>query len=267
MFGRRKLKPVQIASLHGKVGPQPIALRNGQSTWDPRLDRVRAVDVRSLNYLVRDTFETTLAPRSFTWRLPLWLDQGREGACVGFGWAHELAAMPAMVEGITNIFAREKIYWPAQQIDPWPGGAYPGASPIYEGTSVLAGAQVVQRMGYIGEYRWALDLQDLILAVGYKGPAVIGVDWYEGMLDTDAAGYVHPTGQIVGGHCLIIHGVRIIKRADGSINHYKSYFTLHNSWGSSWGVNGRARITFAEMLKLWPGGDFCIPMNRVKVPA
>jgi hypothetical protein len=63
------------------------------------------------------------------------LDQGKEGACVGFAWSHELAAYPVRVE-VDDEFARSKIYAEAQKIDEWPGEAY-------HGTSVLAGAKVV----------------------------------------------------------------------------------------------------------------------------
>ncbi|HEV2125529.1 MAG TPA: C1 family peptidase, partial [Chloroflexota bacterium] len=193
------------------------------------------------------------APRSYTWRCGPHLNQGAEGACVGFAFAHELAARPVPVADVTNEMARS-IYFDAQRIDPWPGGAYPGASPTYEGTSVLAGVQIVQRMGRIPEYRWAFGADELAAAVSWNGPAVIGVDWMEGMFDTDANGYVHPTGAVLGGHAILVHGYNVSARR----------FQLRNSWGSRWGKNGGCYLSHADMQNLlsrqW--ADACCPIRR-----
>jgi hypothetical protein len=229
-----------------------ILLKDGTFTQDPRLTRIKQFDERSRAFKATAGIETK-KPRSYTWSCSKHLDQGNEGACVGFGWTHELIARPSVVTGLDATFAREKVYFEAQKIDEWPGGAYPGAYPKYEGTSVLSGAKVVKQLGYIKEYRWAFGLDDLILAVGYKGPAVIGVNWYDGMFDTDQNGYIYPTGQVSGGHCLLVKGVNVTGR----------YFMLHNSWGPSWGVNGDAKITFNGMdLLLRQGGEACIPVTR-----
>lgn len=40
-------------------------------------------------------------------------------------------------------------YWEMQRRDYWQGGAYPGASPHYEGTSADAGGQVMRLFGAI----------------------------------------------------------------------------------------------------------------------
>lgn len=245
-----------------------MELRNGQSTLDPRLDRVRHVDLRTLNFPVRDvlTADQYSNPRSYTWALDVHLDQGAEGACVGYAFSAELAARPGVVTGINNTYARN-LYWDAQRADPWAGGSYPNARPKYEGTSTQAGAQAVQKRGLIKEYRWALNLMDLVTAVGYTGPAVMGVDWYENMVDPDEQGYVHPEGEIVGGHCICIIGVKIVKTTDGKVDSLRSYFVLHNSWGPDWGIEGRCGITLVELMKLWPSGDFCIPLGRVSAVA
>lgn len=227
-------------------------LRDGSTVQDIRLARIQQFDKRSRKYPIRATIDAK-KPRSFTWRCDKYLDQGREGACVGFSLTHELIARPAPVSGVAAKFAREQVYWEAQKVDPWPGGSYPGASPRYEGTSVLAGVQTLKNMGYIKEYRWAFGLKDLVMAVGYKGPAVIGVPWYEGMFDVRSCGHVHADGQVAGGHAILVKGVSVRNRT----------FTLHNSWGKAWGRGGTGLISWDEMDKLLhEGGEAVVPLVR-----
>jgi hypothetical protein len=215
-----------------------ILLRDG-TIAQSNLDRLVNFDSRSKQYPIRG-FTPVKKERSFTWKCDTHLDQGEEGACVGFGITHELMARPAAVPYLDNRYAHTQIYWPAQTIDPWEGGSYPDASPFYEGTSTLAGVKIAQSYGWFDGYRWAFGLTDLILGVGYNGPAVIGVMWYEGMVNADAIGYIHATGKTVGGHCLLCKAVDVKKQR----------FTLHNSWGIGWGMNGDCYISFDDMQKL-----------------
>jgi hypothetical protein len=166
---------------------------------------------------------------------------------------HELAGRPVCVEGLDAVFAKQRVYWEAQKIDPWQGGSYPEADPTYEGTSVLAGVKVLRSLGYIKEFRWAFGLQDLIMAVGYKGPAVLGLPWYEGMFDVLPCGHIHVTGRQVGGHAILCKGVSVTNRT----------FTLHNSWGPGWGNGGDALISWDEMDRLLhEQGEAVIPTVR-----
>lgn len=229
-------------------------LRDGTEAQDARLDRLVHYDPRSLNYPIRGllSFAQVRQPRSYTWSIDTVLDQGDEGACVGFGCTHELLARPRVVHK-DAAFAREQVYWQAQQNDPWPGGAYPGATPQYEGTALIFGAQVLKDLGYLREYRWAFGLDDLVLAVGYKGPAVLGVPWYEGMLDIDSRGLINVRGEEVGGHAILCNAVNVPGRT----------FTLTNSWGPDWGIGGRCRVSWDDMEKLLhANGEACIPLVR-----
>jgi hypothetical protein len=202
-----------------------------------KLGRLIRFDERSKNFPVRATVPKR--QRSYTWRCRSVLDQKSEGSCVGHGVAHELIARPAEATGIDHDYA-VMIYHKAQKIDPWPGGDYENAFPYYEGSSVLAGVQVAQRLGWCSGYDWAFGLNDLILGVGYRGPAILGIKWYDGMFQPDAAGFIHVTGSEQGGHCILCNSVNIAKQR----------FTLHNSWGSEWGKNGECFISFADMDRL-----------------
>lgn len=212
---------------------------------DRVLDRVPQFDERSRAFPVRQVVRAAAKPRGYTWSCGTYLDQGSEGACVGFAWAHELVARPSVITGFTAADARQ-IYLGAQRVDEWPGEGY-------SGTSVLAGAKVVAGLGYVSEYRWAFGLDDLILAVGYKGPAVLGLNWYEGMFDPDADGHLRPTGRLAGGHAILCRAVSVRDRR----------FLLHNSWGSDWGLKGTAWVSFEDMDRLLrEQGEACIPVLR-----
>jgi len=210
---------------------------------DPRLDRIVQFDERSRAFPVRALL-SALPQRSYTWRCEPRLDQGQEGACVGFAWAHELAARPAVYG--SSAFTAVDIYQRAQLIDEWAGEDY-------SGTSVLAGAKIVSADGHVPEYRWAFGLEDLIYAVGHMGPAVLGVNWYSGMFDPNDKGYLEVKGDLAGGHAILCHGVNIKGQ----------YFKLHNSWGKNWGVDGECRISFADMSRLLQErGEACVPVSR-----
>lgn len=228
-------------------------------------DRKVEFDPRSKLFPITATLDKTTF-RSYTWPCDTFNDQFTEGACVGFALGHELAAVPIRYK--TDNELCRFIYKRAQQLDQWEGEAY-------EGTSVLAGIKAVQEMKnvkgepLISEYRWAFGIEDLARAVGRKGPAVLGINWYSGMFDIDADGYIHKTGYLAGGHAILCRGVRVryVKPGNKSdfmnVDMYKSYFILHNSWGQSWGRNGTCKISFLDMdalLKEW--GEAVIPIQR-----
>ena len=215
-----------------------MTLRDGRTVADPRLDRLIQFDERSRSHPIRATVGGK-PQRSYTWRCNQWFDQGREGACVAYALGHELAARPSEVQGLDDPWLMG-VYHAAQKADPWPGGSYPGASPSYSGTSVLAGVKVLHSQGWFKSYRWAFGLNDLILGVGYNGPAVIGIAWYEGMYSPDADGFIKPEGPVVGGHAILVRAVNVKDRL----------FTLRNSWGRDWGRDGDCLVSFDTMDRL-----------------
>lgn len=252
-----------------------MTLKNNATTEDDRLDRVYPgveAHLPSLAYLITDTPLAQKPFRSRTWPLKVWLDQGKEGRCVEFGLSHELAAIPFRISDtvINDILAERKIYWPAQRRDNWAGGSYPGASPVYEGTSVLAGAGVCKEYGFYSEYRWAMNVEELARAVAYQGPAVLGVNWYQGFFDPGADGFIRiGTLGVAGGHCICCIGVRVVKNKDGAPDYDKSYFILQNSWGKDWGQNGRCKISWTDTARLISEeGEVLLPTirNQVKTP-
>src|SRR4051812_7874153 len=121
-----------------------IKLKGGNESTDRRLDAVKQFDRRSRSYPIREVLtDRQRGLRSYGWECSARLNQGNEGACVGFAWAQELAAAPA--EAKVNAKLALRIYEDARKVDEWPGERY-------SGTSVLAGAKVVKVMGYMEEY-------------------------------------------------------------------------------------------------------------------
>lgn len=167
--------------------------------------------------------------------------------CVGFSVTQEAAARPVVVAGLSDAHALH-VYRRAQQLDQWPGEDY-------SGTSVLAGIKAGVELGWFGEYRWAFGEADLRLAVGWRGPAVAGVNWYDGMRDPDADGFIHPDGALLGGHAILVVGWS--RRRDA--------YRLHNSWGRSWGDHGECWLASADMARLLAeDGEAVIPVTRRK---
>jgi hypothetical protein len=220
-------------------------LKGGHTTRDRRLDRLPSFDERSKRFPIRALIgDPPLKPKRWTC-LPR-LDQGREGACCGFGWSHELAADPVRVK-VTDTTALA-VYHRAQQLDEWPGEAY-------EGTSVLAGAKAVQEQGHLLEYRWAFSLDDVLATLSVHGPVVIGVDWHEGSMQTDARGYITPTGPVMGGHCTLLRGL---------IRERGQWVCVgRNSWSERWGVKGDFKLAASDLeFLLANSGEAVVPVRR-----
>lgn len=247
--------------------PNQAVLRDGSSVADARLDRLVEFDERSREFAIRQILDPNAKPLTKLWDLTaedsrICLDQGREGACTGFGTTNELRFNPVPVRKqdgtlLDATFAREYVYWEAQKADPWPGGAYPGAQPFYEGTSVLAAIKRMATLGFYTQYRWAFGEADLALAIGNVGPAVLGVNWYQGMFKPNQRGYIKPTGAVQGGHCILCIGYDAERK----------YYTLYNSWGPNWGNKGTCKVAKPDMVALLKDkGEACIVTGRA-VPA
>lgn len=212
-----------------------------------KFGRIESFDDRSREYPVAAVAPSE--PQTVVWPCQTWLDQGSEGSCVGHALAHVLACEPKPAP-VDSAFA-VGVYHDAQRIDEFPGGAYAGADPRMEGTSVLAGVKTVRRRGLVSSYRWAFGADDLRRGL-LCGPAILGVTWYAGMSRPRSGGIVTPTGTVMGGHAICCRGY----------DAQRGLFVLRNSWGRRWGADGDCLISFADMGRLLQGrGEACFPVK------
>lgn len=224
-----------------------------QRTFDWRPNH----DPQSRNYPIPTLATNRIRPTSLYWGNPnTILDQGQEGACVGFAWTNKLLALPIKTQIPTpNNFARN-IYQQAQKIDEWPGENY-------SGTSVLAAAKIVKNLGYISEYRWAFTIEDILNALAHIGPVVLGIPWCSNMYKTTPQGQVTIGGTKVGGHAILAtgYGPRTILINNQPIETLT--IRWRNSWGPTYGINGDAHITTTDLQQLLKdGGEACIPIAK-----
>lgn len=171
------------------------------------------------------------------WTIPICLDQEAEGECVGHGWAHAIAGNPKPLS-IGNVTKQnplaEHLYERAQHFDGSPPDEQSGAS-------VDGGAKAAIESGDIAAYHSAgSSITAVAQAVVKFGPVVLGIPWLQSMFDPDPATnvlLVDENSGVAGGHCLVANGY----------DPATDLFTLHNSWGASWAVNGEAQIHAASL--------------------
>ena len=239
-------------------------------------NRIPFFDPHSRNYNVRAIADKT-RPRNYTWPVFSNLDQKDEGYCVGFSWEQEAAAKPVVMASASNAGARALFKLARTKYDQRPLDG----DDTDDGTYVLAGAKASQELGRIGEYRWAFTVLDALVAISRTGPAVLGVTWYGGMMDTDENGWIHADGAYFGGHAILARGVKIVWKAGTKIWNKlssswwdfvdldESYLVLHNSWGAGWGGTehgpGTAKLSVRDFAKLMADdGECCVPVTRFK---
>jgi len=214
----------------------------------PVLDRMPFFDRRSRDYSIRDTLPATVERKKTIWSIPdrsFPLNQGREGACVGFGWSGELSAHPHLYD-TNNTYARD-LYYRARAEDKRMGNNWTS------GASVLAGARALKKEGRLQKYRWAFGIKDVIDTLVTTGPVVLGINWHEAMYRTRVDGLVIIDGPIVGGHCILVYGYWPGHEKFGDV------VLWVNSWGLNYGIRGRAYVPVSELDQLLrAGGEACI---------
>lgn len=173
-----------------------------------------------------------------------WGDQGQTSECTIYSWLHVMHDGPITHRGTKPMDSTTRLYQLGQDRDGTP------RSDVDSGLTSDAAARTMRDEGYIGEYRWARDLDEVVECIRVAGPGTLGSWWPEGMDNPDPlTGFVTYTGRMRGGHQYKVDGVNTRRR----------FFRFKNSWGRSWGKKGFGYMTFETMrLVLAGGGEFCI---------
>lgn len=221
--------------------------------WIPKFDD------KSKKFGVRDILDDYIevAPE-MAWEQGTQLNQGSEGACVGFAWTHMLISSPRPprrqpTEEGGFQFAMD-VYRKAQEIDEWDGNT--------SGTSILAAAKILKEKGLISEYRWCFNLDDIRDSVLRIGPVAAGVKWNRYLSRPFKNGLTNVYGEFKGAHAVLIDGYYPEKQLGSKT--YKDVFRIKNSWGKNYGHDGSAYILGTDLQKLIDlKGEFCVGINKV----
>jgi hypothetical protein len=178
-------------------------------------------DTKNENYPVAALLDPSAALVSKNWPLAQRVNQGNEPKCVGASLAQELSSEPVVIP-ISHPYTMDNIYNLAQKLDEWAGEGYAG-------TSLLAGLKALKQYGYLGEYRWAASVEDVLQSLSQLGPVIMAGPWLSGMFTPDAQGYVNVTG--TGGNTGHAYMLGAVDAPTGDT-------TLKQTWGPNWSVMG-----------------------------
>lgn len=212
-----------------------------------RLGRHVRHDPRSLRYLVEAVDPATLTSVRHVRHIPV-LDQGSLGSCTGnaaegclgtaqfLGTLYGLPGCPTLNADADEVQA-VALYSAATTLDDY-DGEYP---PQDTGSDGLSVAKACQRAGLISGYRHATSLAAALTAL-QDGPVLTGVPWYSTFDEPAADGTVSigRHASVRGGHEFVVDELDVERKRVG--------FT--NSWGTGWGVEGRAYMSWDTWERL-----------------
>lgn len=195
---------------------------------------IQAWDARNADYPVAALLDPAQAITSKAWNLSQRVNQGNEPKCVGASLAQELASEPVVIP-ISFPWTTDNIYNLAQKLDEWPGEGYAG-------TSLLAGLKALKQYGYVGEYRWAANVDDVLNSLSQLGPVCMAGPWLTGMFTPDGTGHVRIEGTAGNiGHAYLL----------GEIDVALQRVYIEQTWGPSWSVLGwRGWLSFEDVRVL-----------------
>jgi Papain family cysteine protease len=203
-------------------------------------------------------YEPTLAPLREELERPsdsTILDQGREGACTGFGLAAVVNLLHQRQGRQVEVSAR-MLYEMARRHDEWPGEGYEGSScrgaikgwfhmgvcrnelwPYDSGDTGLLTIERAKdaRAHTVGAYyRIHKNIVDMHAALNEVGAVYASANVHAGWMSPRGGRIPYPTGKNKGGHAFAIVGYN------------SAGFIVQNSWGPGWGDGGFAVWSYED---------------------
>jgi hypothetical protein len=237
------------------------------SPVDPRLGRHVRHDTAS--YAFAEPLLPRVAIRSVRWtRHTGVLDQGPVGSCVpnagtgllacdALGYTGQSSLLIPKTDSkkqfkagsrwaLDETFAQNG-YRLVTRLDPYSGQWEPDDT----GSDGLSLAKALVMLGLSDIYTHAFSYQAAVSAA-QKGGVLFGTVWYNSMFDPQPDGrvIVDPSSGVAGGH------EYLCREFDADADHV----WIDNSWGESWGLDGRGYLTGADMTVLLKAqGDVTVP--------
>lgn len=224
-----------------------------------RLGRHVEHDERSRNYEY-DTTGLSTTPVLHIRHAPVF-DQMALGSCVGNASVGSIAcdpvfaSLPAGHPVLDEPFA-VTVYEVATTLDEDPD-TYP---PTDTGSTGLAGAKALVKLGMIGGYQHTFTFTGMRLAMS-QGAVFAGINWYSTFDTPEASGLVRigNNAYVRGGHEVCADEITTIGNTE--------VIGFTNSWGPDWGKNGKFYVTFADMERLLSeDGDVTVPVAPAVIP-
>ena len=213
-----------------------------------RLGRHVRHDPRSLAYLVPERDPATLTSVRHERAISV-LDQGSLGSCTGnaaegcVGSQPFYGVIPGTVPArptgspVADEDQAVALYSAATRLDDY-DGSYP---PEDTGSDGLSVAKAAQRAGLISGYQHCTSLNAALAALAER-PVITGINWYDSFDDPAADGFIAIAAgaQVRGGHEICLDELNVERKT--------VWFT--NSWGTGWGKDGRAYMTWNDFGRL-----------------
>ncbi len=225
------------------------------------------------DYLMRAYLPVVKLPKKidYTQKMSPIRDQGDEGVCVGFAVASGMKEYQEILDYQKLVELSPRfVYSECKKID---------GMPEEEGTTIRAAMQVLESKGVCQEKFWPylphqktkaqegaisnakkfriityariLNLNELRLSLATKGPSVIGVEVFEGMMKTKTGLVPMPKKNetALGGHAICAVGY----------DDEKKLVKFKNSWSEKWGDKGFGYLSYTYieryMMDAWSSVD------------